>query len=262
MTLKKFFKNTNATITNSTKQQFTVSGSEIVESYEAPKQKSDFDRKIFAFVDISASLSNYVRFGLAEYHYESGIKRVYQDYPYDGSQADKYKFLNDSNTFDYWIWKDKYPKTTGYVTLNEGTNKTQRIEVKAGPNINSVYNSSNLQSNNLAFDSAAGTTVEFWAKATTSAGSVRRGVVDLRDSSDGTFFLYSTVNGSDVAWSVQHSRSAGMEADLTFATLTSQAESWHHYAFVFESLGASSALTATLYVDGVYTQQKIDLSLT
>ena len=169
MSLKKLFKNKAETgLNKAPSQQINVSSSFDVESFDALKQKADFDKKIFAFVDISASLSNYVRYGLSEEHFDTSIKRIYQDYPYDGTQAEKYKFLNDSNTFDYYIWKDKYPKTTGYITLNEGTSVTQRVEVKAGPNLNNVYRTGSNQANNLYFDADEGVTIEFWAKPTGS----------------------------------------------------------------------------------------------
>tara|TARA_R110000824_G_scaffold26628_1_gene91314 strand:- start:10615 stop:19482 length:8868 start_codon:yes stop_codon:yes gene_type:complete len=257
MSLKKFFKSHAETaLTKAPSQQFNVSGSSIVESYDAVKQKADFDRKIFAFVDISASLANYVRFGLAEYHYETGIKRIYNDYPFDGSQAEKYKFLNESNTFDYWLWKDKYPKTTGYVTLNEGSEKTQRIEIKSGPNVNNVYNTGTLQANNLAFDSEQGVTIEFWAKPDPQDGD--SALFQLNDSVEGTLSIQPSYTSNDIVWLVNTEQESSPEGDIEFASLADHAQNWHHYAFVLTSLGAGSDLTASLYVDGVFTQQIID----
>ena len=36
-----------------------------------------------------ATTSDFARFGLAEEYYDAAIKRIYQTYPYDGSQAEK-----------------------------------------------------------------------------------------------------------------------------------------------------------------------------
>ena len=36
-----------------------------------------------------ATASNFVRFGSAEEYYEASVRRVYSEYPYDGSAADK-----------------------------------------------------------------------------------------------------------------------------------------------------------------------------
>ena len=262
MSLKKLFKNKAETgLNKAPSQQINVSSSFDVESFDAIKQKADFDKKIFAFVDISASLGNYVRYGLAEEHYETSIKRIYQDYPYDGTQAEKYKFLNDSNTFDYWIWKDKYPKTTGYITLNEGTSVTQRVEVKAGPNLNNVYKSANNQANNLSFDASQGVTVEFWAKPNDSAFS--GGIFETVDSSGNYFVIYlNNPGGAGVQFLVAKSSSAGgTEASTTFSTLTGYDNAWHHYAFTFET-NDDDQLVSTLYVDGAYTEQLTDTTNT
>tara|TARA_R110002020_G_scaffold130464_1_gene291896 strand:+ start:17311 stop:25050 length:7740 start_codon:yes stop_codon:yes gene_type:complete len=260
MSLKKLFKNkAESGLNKAPSQQINVSSSFDVESFDAIKQKADFDKKIFAFVDISASLGNYVRYGLAEEHYATSIKRIYQDYPYDGTQAEKYKFLNDSNTFDYYIWKDKYPKTTGYITLNEGqgTSVEQRVEIKAGPNLNNVYRAASNQTNNLEFDATHGATVEFWAKPTGSAFA--GGMFETVDSAGNFFCVFlNNSGGTGVQLIVQKSSSAGgVEANTTFSTLADHDANWHHYALTFE-LNASDKLVSTLYVDGAYTEQKTD----
>ena len=258
MSLKKLFKNkAESGLNKAPSQQINVSSSFDVESFDAIKQKADFDKKIFAFVDISASLGNYVRYGLAEEHYATSIKRIYQDYPYDGTQAEKYKFLNDSNTFDYYIWKDKYPKTTGYITLNQGTSVTQRVEVKAGPNLNNVYRAASNQTNNLEFDASRGATVEFWAQPTGS--SFAGGIFETVDENGNYFVVYlNNPTGSGVQLiAAKSSSTGGTEAFSTFSTLTGFDAEWHHYALTFE-LNSTNNLVSTLYVDGVYTEQKID----
>ena len=77
MSLKKLFKNkAESGLNKAPSQQINVSSSFDVESFDAIKQKADFDKKIFAFVDISASLGNYVRYGLAEEHYAKDLSRL------------------------------------------------------------------------------------------------------------------------------------------------------------------------------------------
>ena len=39
-----------------------------------------------------ATASNFVRFGSAKEYYEQSIKRIYEQYPYDGSQKEKTQF--------------------------------------------------------------------------------------------------------------------------------------------------------------------------
>jgi hypothetical protein len=257
MSLKKFFKPTEQTALKSSKANINVSGSQDFKTLDDLKQKSDFDKKVFAFVDISASLGNYVRYGLAEYHYETGIQRIYNDYPYDGSQSEVYKFLNESTTFDYYIWNDLYPKTTGFITLNEGASSTQRVEVKAGPNVDNVYNTSSMQANNLSFDAEEGATVEFWAKPNGSAFT--GGIFETVEENGNYFVVYlNNPGGTGVQLiAAKSSSTGGTEAFSTFSTLTGYDAEWHHYALTFE-LNSSDNLVSTLYVDGVYTEQLTD----
>ena len=51
MSLKKFFKPTEQTALKSSKANINVSGSEDFKTLADLKQKSDFDKKVFAFVD-------------------------------------------------------------------------------------------------------------------------------------------------------------------------------------------------------------------
>ena len=47
--------------------------------------------------------SNFARFGLAEEYYDTAIKRIYQSYPYDGSQAEKIEWGNESTYLDLFL---------------------------------------------------------------------------------------------------------------------------------------------------------------
>ncbi len=60
---------------------------------------------------------NFVTFGSARLYYESAIKRITDYYPYDGSDAEVNKFLNESLDIERYILKHRYPTTTGYITF-------------------------------------------------------------------------------------------------------------------------------------------------
>ena len=75
------------------------------------------DRAFVPNVDFSDP-SNFVRFGSAKEYYEGSIKRIYEQYPYDGSEAEKLKFYNDSTYLDQWLFDNKYPKSTGYAVFS------------------------------------------------------------------------------------------------------------------------------------------------
>ena len=65
-----------------------------------------------------ADPSTFVNFGSAEEYYRSSIERVYSSYPYDGSEAEKLEFKNNSTYLDQWLLDNKYPKSTGYALFS------------------------------------------------------------------------------------------------------------------------------------------------
>ena len=57
-------------------------------------------------------------YGSAKLYYESAIRRIYNDYPYDGTAAEKNKFANDSLYIEEYIFDKHYPRTTGYALFS------------------------------------------------------------------------------------------------------------------------------------------------
>lgn len=260
MSLKNLFKpKVETALTKASAIQVDVATSDFIANSDDVKQKADFDKKIFAFVDISSSLTNYVRYGLAEQHYETGIQRIYNDYPFDGTSGDKYKFLNESTTFDYYIWKDLYPKTTGYISLNEDGSSNQRVEIKNGPSANTTFDTGTLQVGSFehTFNNNNTFTIEFWAKPTTGINT--GGIFEMVDSTGNYTALYLNVGAADAVEFVLEKSSSvgGIEANTTFDSLAGNAANWHHYALVVE-LNSSNRYVSTLYVDGEFNQQKTD----
>ena len=75
---------------------------DLAEDVESHKYIDVYSRKRDRFlpnVDF-ATASNFARFGSAEEYYDSAIKRIYQTYPYDGSQTEKVEWYNDSTYLD------------------------------------------------------------------------------------------------------------------------------------------------------------------
>lgn len=62
--------------------------------------------------------SNFAKFGSAELYYDTAIKRIYGNYPYDGTAADKNKFDNSSLYIDKYIFDYLYPRSTGYAIFS------------------------------------------------------------------------------------------------------------------------------------------------
>jgi len=165
---------------------------ELLDSYNTEKNRIQFA------VDYSTA-SNFSIFGSAEKYYNDSIKRIYEQYPYDGSKKEKLDWYNSSSLLDIWFYENAYPRTTGYGTFSPsgwstliGTqvsgygNPTTKeyIVIKSGPNTNThislkdafkdtnnqnqkanIYNVADNRTSNLKFDlSGSGVTLEFWLK--------------------------------------------------------------------------------------------------
>ena len=52
--------------------------------------------------------SSFARYGSAEEYYRKSIERIHDEYPYDGTFAEKQQFLNESTYLDLYIFDEKY----------------------------------------------------------------------------------------------------------------------------------------------------------
>ena len=180
-------------VKNKTKEDLAES----VESYryiDAYNERKDLFRPDVDF----ATASNFARFGLAEEYYDTAIKRIYETYPYDGSQAEKVEWENESTYLDLFIFENEYPRSNGYVLMGMTSSFTgtptsnvllsttpQYIFLKGGPHPDSggdyksdfsagpskkgvskanIYDTTYQRTNNLELDLDKGVTVETWMK--------------------------------------------------------------------------------------------------
>ena len=103
--------------TKPTTVQNATTGSKNVESKDFILKKIAKEETFSPLVNF-ASASNFVKFGSAKEYYSNSIKRIYNNYPYDGSEKEKIEFSLSSSYLDNWILDTKYPKTTGYALLS------------------------------------------------------------------------------------------------------------------------------------------------
>lgn len=189
MSIKDLFDNnldTNKLAPGSKKDSFSEA-----ESGENVHQKREDQERFVPHIDYSEP-ANFVTYGSARLYYDSALTRITDYYPYDGSQAEINKFLNESLDIERYILKHKYPSSTGYITLardgyavsevidDYGVPTTNEyIELKGGPGTGSAtslsmknlmpspqdssYKNSNIydtdiyKSNNLPSDYGQGT---------------------------------------------------------------------------------------------------------
>ena len=87
------------------------------ESFENVDETWKNRKRFIPQVDFSKPES-FARYGLAETYYEDAIRRIYEDYPYDGSSREKQEFSNQSTYMDLWLLDNKYPRTNGFITIS------------------------------------------------------------------------------------------------------------------------------------------------
>ena len=240
MSIKKYFdKQKEQTsglrgLTKSTVQQLTES----VESEAYVKEFTKGKNEFIPNVDYSDP-ANFVKFGSATKYYEDAIKRIYSQYPYDGSAAEQLAFYNELTPLEKHIFDNLYPTSTGYVNFDGSS----YVTFNAGPHVGNVYNTASNQGNNLKFDSDVGNTIEFWMKKT-----------DLTADTEVIFTATASLNYFQINYtgSVAGTLSAsfdGTTVSLDTGLTTIADAKWHHYALVFDG-------SASLYVDRVRTDKK------
>ncbi len=148
--------------------------------------------------------SNFAFYGSAAKYYDDAIKRVYLEYPYDGSESEINEFFLSSSYVDEFLLNKEYPRTTGYVVLcadgwgspvanlraasgfygAPATASYEYIALTGGPhtdraadesfaaaftgshNQNNIYDPAKGRGSSLRLSPVTGSTVEFWLKKT------------------------------------------------------------------------------------------------
>ena len=174
--------------------QSADSASVDVESHLYVKAKTDDNEQFIPPIDFTTA-SNFAKYGSVELYYDYAFKRVYQQYPYDGTLAEKKEFENSSSYFDKYIFDNLYPRTNGYAifspngwgdsnpTNNAGyavPSTLEYIKILGGPHTASNgmdilvtnFSASMLydadtdykRGSSLEFNLLSGSAVEFWLK--------------------------------------------------------------------------------------------------
>tara|TARA_Y100000593_G_scaffold19326_1_gene38507 strand:+ start:3598 stop:10290 length:6693 start_codon:yes stop_codon:yes gene_type:complete len=190
MSLKDYFYNKQTAAASAT------SASADVESKDFIVTKLVNNKTFTPHLDF-ASASNFAKFGSAYEYYTRAIERIYNDYPYDGSEKEKLEFEISSSYLDEYIFNKRYPKTTGYINMSHDTWGTaasitdgygipnsaadyEYIFVKGGVHTRAdlvdtslktvfknspiIYDSAKDRTTTFVLDMPTGFSVEFWLK--------------------------------------------------------------------------------------------------
>lgn len=261
---------------------------ELLDNVESSKnlvQKDILSNTFVPQIDYSEP-ENFTKFGSAYLYYNSAIKRIYDYFPYDGSDAEINEFINKSLPHEKYIFDTLYPRTNGYANFDGSSH----ISFKGGPNASTysqldelfksdasskrvqanlyetnVYQSDNKPSDygggsresNLKCNFQNGVTVEFWLKGPAPSSNSKQTVFHLTNSSGGdalTIYLSGTAD-SPFHVSLDNSGTPVFADQQIGATpTTSSLTSWSHYAISFKS--ASAGITTKFYVDGKLDETK------
>jgi len=144
MSIKDFFYKKEVVLEDQSKLTSSVESADLIE--EIREQNKTF----VPDVDFSDP-KNFARFGSAKEYYEGSIKRIYEQYPYDGSEAEKLSFYNDSTFLDQWLFDNKYPKSTGYAVFSaDGWGTATTINDYGKPNVlEYIYSAGGLREASL-----------------------------------------------------------------------------------------------------------------
>ena len=150
MSIKKLFESTNKvdkfiSDTNS-KDAFN---SEAESQFNIEQKTIDQERYV-PQVDYSYP-ENFARYGSARLYYKSALTRISEFYPYDGSEGETNEFLNGCLDIERYILDNLYPRTNGYIVLNNAghttkvmqngfgfPNSNEHIDLKGGPGVGRV----------------------------------------------------------------------------------------------------------------------------
>tara|TARA_Y100001973_G_scaffold55721_1_gene82314 strand:+ start:27265 stop:35250 length:7986 start_codon:yes stop_codon:yes gene_type:complete len=276
MSIKELFNRTTKVIESAAENATDTESSDFVES------SNKLNETYVPNIDYTKSF-NYIKFGSATLYYTNAIKRIYGDYPYDGSFDEKNHFELESSGLDKWMLDYKYPKVNGYVNLgksgyvgsptiisdyehynseyiylaggirpSEGmtSNPLHKSFDKSG-----VYDESTDRIRNLSVDFTKGSTIEFWMKKDTYVSSGKNEVVfdlwngESSSSSDyGRMTIEVNNSTANPFYITLYSGPNGFVRQ-NIASSVGPTFDWTHFAFTF-SKNSSAGIDVRLYVNG------------
>ena len=232
-----------------------------VESVAFVEQKTKADQTYHPQIDFSDP-ENFVYYGSAELYYDAAIRRIYEDYPYDGSKAEQIEFEEKASALERWVFETKYPKTTGHIqlgTTGDFGSIVNNIALTGTPEYIRIWGGLHTDSSatNLAdhFESSArfdadknrnqnwncdfdeGVTIEFWMKKESFdlVNNPYEIVLDLWNGDEPAtekrlVIGASALSGTDsLIASIKDGLTPNSSALIDLTSLTG----WNHFAFTF-----------------------------
>ena len=267
MSIKNLFEESANIFPNSSLDELTSS----VESPGFVLASSIYKKKNFPNLNFSVP-SQFCKFGLAKEYYNNAFSRIYDTFPYDGSQKEVIEWHNSSSYLDDYVFNNLYPKTNGSIyfsssvgaltdtvdTYNKKFTNIRYVQMsQSGPLVDNIYLSSTRESN-IGFYPETGYTVQFWMKkdsyidttnttfecATsfhTTSGSVGNPV---------NIFAFQLLGSDSTKLLIGGGLGAQNQSSGTF-TITEDITDYNHYTVVVSYTNSSGHKSVTnLWVNG------------
>ncbi len=237
----------------------------------------------------------FAKYGSAEKYYENAFNYITNNYPYDGSKYEKEKFYNELNPLEKYVLDERYPKSTGFVSLGTayGTpvsksshyytpgSKTEYIQIKGGPHSGTLF-STKYRQNNLEFGGPSGSSVEFFLSKSAIPGVPG---TDTQSPIQVIFDLWNGVRTGSVESDVTNGCFGNLRIELSksledrfLVTMLSGTKGyvtqsvpttggignyitgsgWNHFSFVFNTSGTTPGID--FYINGVCHETNITAS--
>ena len=295
MTKSKLFQNSKQATTVGKYLKSTSAGN-VGEGIESSAHLSESIKRIQTFLPDTnySDPENFVKYGSAEKYYRDSFDYITNYYPYDGSALEKVKFYNDLNPLEKYIFEEKYPTATGFISIGsdygtpvshssgyfapQDSTYNQYLQAKGGPYSGTIYSTSDYRVNNLGFCGPSGSTVEFFLRKNNTgdgypAGSVsgKEVVVDIWNgvTSSAPSFGRMTIlckSGSQDRFYVTlqsgtHGAGVAGVQELPVPTtggLNIADGQWRNYSFAFANSGSNTMLD--FYVNGQCVGPQININ--
>jgi len=228
---------------------------------------------------------DFVHFGSAEKYYDNAFSYTTNYYPYDGSDTEITAYGNDLNPLEYSVFKEFYPRSTGYINLGVSygsvtsdatgyysSSNAEYIETKGGPHSGTIYSESSYRTSNLEFGGPSGSTVEFffnkgtgipstgqsekqvvldvWNNVVSSSQDYGRLRIEIFSGSEDRFKV-TMMSGTQGFFTQSVPTTGGIAAQLVSG-------SWHNYSFAFHT--SDNEPSIDFYIDGVCWETNITAS--
>ena len=235
--------------------------------------------------------ANFAFFGSAEKYYSDSFIRIKNTFPYDGSEKEKYDWLNESTFIDLYIFDHRYPRFNGFVNMGyptwgtlsgsiiDGYGKSTTntfIKTFGGPNSSSLsgikkqFGDANIldadksRESNLKFKLEDGVSIEMWLKkpAFDTAKTEKEVLFDLWNGEASSSAQYGRLrleltgasSGSPFLITALSGASGSQNFSLGQNLTTASIADWTHVAVTLKNSG--SHIQSNFYINGALNQQQ------